>query len=1147
MKKIYTFLFMMMALCATAVAQDEAVTIEVNNRTGDWTAANSNKTWASRWESYGSPSLIIEHTNASGGHNNNMAYYAPNKTDIQFYNSLGGSTTSENYHLRATDGYQIAEVSFDFVCANDQGVSITFPDDEVVECYSTTEAEHIEATDMSEDEFIFTVSTLGGSPTFANTSNFVVVLKPKSPLDLAWDELTATIDKYMAYYAETLDESYFKIGTEPGLYGEAEVIAFYDALNKGIAGNVDKSSTEAEIASVKKLTQDILDTYEAVVASKVMTYPVADGYYRFRAAMIYSNEDEDVVKYMMGYNSNGTLCAIWATPDDEDVEDRAMTLWKVTNKDGYFDVQSMYHDGRFNNVSISKTPTMDPASENLMAFDPVTTVDGVTLVNIRVSTQDGADGLYLHQNSHNSGKGTSGYIVGYYSTYNYNTTTPAASEWILEAVPENEAAAIIAAYEPIKARKAFEAEYNQLKTDATAALEKAKDYILTPLITENSQFSSPWTETREGSIDNLIDGNAATYWHSDWSSSVDNHTHYLQVALNEPTNELVRMTITRRAVANDHITLWGVFGSNDPEADDEDWEELASLETPFGSNTETISTSLFDTKGYEHLRFYIDGTTTGRGYGHVSEFQLYEAKVNPTSQYALMGEASKNLEAVLVNQANKDISDIEEADYNTLKEAYDAFVAKYVDPAELREVLASVENLADGIVVGTQPGFWKDANVGAALAKTVSDAKAYDEAGVYLEETSTRYIQTLRQQADDIMAAAIGIETGKWYRIRFGTETEFETYGWDKEAGAAVVNGDEVETDEALWGKYVAVAAYRTEEGVHYIEPIDGETVRIGQPVFLDADEDIENKDYSLFRFVAVGDSAYALQNKATGLFLKASGTSGGVLLNVQPSLFNVSPIGYGQNIIASRSLTGDVQNNLHAARSFNQLVTWNAYTPGSRSGLYIEEVESVAAGYDGSAYQQDIRVGEFYSFCYPVNIAVADGQMYDVLSISGKEITLQPIEEASAGRPFLYLNGDTDDYDAEAEVAPVTFKHGYEFVTKPQTERPLKGTFISQDLGSGYILPQGNGFVVTNFMSGTIAANTAYIVSDETVTTADEITFVISTDHPDSIAATLSKISQRGAIYTLDGRLIGNGNLNDLRSLGKGVYIINGAKVMVK
>ena len=450
-------------------------------------------------------------------------------------------------------------------------------------------------------------------------------------------------------------------------------------------------------------------------------------------------------------------------------------------------------------------------------------------------------------------------------------------------------------------------------------------------------------------------------------------------------------------------------------------------------------------------------------------------------------------------------------------------------------------------MVGTQPGFWKDANVGAALAKTVSDAKAYDEAGVYLEETSTRYIQTLRQQADDIMAAAIGIETGKWYRIRFGTETEFETYGWDKEAGAAVVNGDEVETDEALWGKYVAVAAYRTEEGVHYIEPIDGETVRIGQPVFLDADEDIENKDYSLFRFVAVGDSAYALQNKATGLFLKASGTSGGVLLNVQPSLFNVSPIGYGQNIIASRSLTGDVQNNLHAARSFNQLVTWNAYTPGSRSGLYIEEVESVAAGYDGSAYQQDIRVGEFYSFCYPVNIAVADGQMYDVLSISGKEITLQPIEEASAGRPFLYLNGDTDDYDAEAEVAPVTFKHGYEFVTKPQTERPLKGTFISQDLGSGYILPQGNGFVVTNFMSGTIAANTAYIVSDETVTTADEITFVISTDHPDSIAATLSKISQRGAIYTLDGRLIGNGNLNDFRSLGKGVYIINGAKVMVK
>jgi hypothetical protein len=72
--------------------------------------------------------------------------------------------------------------------------------------------------------------------------------------------------------------------------------------------------------------------------------------------------------------------------------------------------------------------------------------------------------------------------------------------------------------------------------------------------------------------------------------------------------------------------------------------------------------------------------------------------------------------------------------------------------------------------------------------------------------------------------------------------------------------------------------------------------------------------------------------------------------------------------------------------------------------------------------------------------------------------------------------------------------------------------------------------------------------VSDETVTTADEITFVISTDNPDGIAAALSNVSRKGDIYSIDGRLIRRGgNLNDLRSLGKGVYIINGTKVLVK
>ena len=49
-------------------------------------------------------------------------------------------------------------------------------------------------------------------------------------------------------------------------------------------------------------------------------------------------------------------------------------------------------------------------------------------------------------------------------------------------------------------------------------------------------------------------------------------------------------------------------------------------------------------------------------------------------------------------------------------------------------------------------------------------------------------------------------------------------------------------------------------------------------------------------------------------------------------------------------------------------------------------------------------------------------------------------------------------------------------------------------------------------------------------------------------INSTLENVSKRGNIYTIDGKLVrANGTLNDINSLGKGLYILNGVKVLVK
>lgn len=147
--------------------------------------------------------------------------------------------------------------------------------------------------------------------------------------------------------------------------------------------------------------------------------------------------------------------------------------------------------------------------------------------------------------------------------------------------------------------------------------------VLIPLISDVSQLSSPWTEPSEGSIEALLDGDPSTFWHSIWThGDVENHTHYLQVELPEGDYSLVYLKVTRRPTDNDHITQWGVYGSNDPAAENDKWEHIADLETPYGEYGETIMSEPFDPKGYKYLRFWIDGTTTGRGFGHMSEFQL---------------------------------------------------------------------------------------------------------------------------------------------------------------------------------------------------------------------------------------------------------------------------------------------------------------------------------------------------------------------------------------------------------------------------------------------------------------------------------------------------------------------------------------------
>ena len=160
------------------------------------------------------------------------------------------------------------------------------------------------------------------------------------------------------------------------------------------------------------------------------------------------------------------------------------------------------------------------------------------------------------------------------------------------------------------------------------------------LTTENisSIVSSPFTSTQEGSISKIVDNDAATHWHSDYSGGEKiNGSHYIVVNLGDATPEMLSFSYSRRAnVVNDHTTRWAIYGVPEDETGISEASRngltlLAMVSTPMGSDTFN-NLPPFKTKGFKKFRFYSDATNQNRGYFHIGEFQLNQMTIAESNE-----------------------------------------------------------------------------------------------------------------------------------------------------------------------------------------------------------------------------------------------------------------------------------------------------------------------------------------------------------------------------------------------------------------------------------------------------------------------------------------------------------------------------------
>lgn len=235
-------------------------------------------------------------------------------------------------------------------------------------------------------------------------------------------------------------------------------------------------------------------------------------------------------------------------------------------------------------------------------------------------------------------------------------------------------------------------EYHELWNTANELYETILGYRQKEVPLTASQLSSNASDYDEGQhLEYLLDGNPATFWHSDWHDIVKD-THYIQIDLDEPLSGDIALYAMRRQTANHHPTLIGFLASNDGWV----WDELDAVQlgNPY-SGAETVSPVITLDKEYSYLRITLLDNAEHTIFGHFAEIRLLNIEVFGENRKDEYGITFEYFEKELL--AGKDARDwdITQNMLDGLKSAYDMMLAEMSGESEYAEQYRKLWNEAN--------------------------------------------------------------------------------------------------------------------------------------------------------------------------------------------------------------------------------------------------------------------------------------------------------------------------------------------------------------------------------------------------------------------------------------------------------------------
>jgi hypothetical protein len=322
--------------------------------------------------------------------------------------------------------------------------------------------------------------------------------------------------------------------------------------------------------------------------------------------------------------------------------------------------------------------------------------------------------------------------------------------------------------------------------------------------------------------------------------------------------------------------------------------------------------------------------------------------------------------------------------------------------------------------------------------------------------------------------------------------------------------------------------------------------------------------------------ATYALQNKATGLFVFVDGTGNqnNIYLRIIPTLVGYKAIGYQRSLLSARTVNGLSCNYLHAGESNRRFCTWGSTDPNSNSGLVVCEADVEYEAPAEFTYYKNVKPGRICDWCNSVTVTSVDAPVQAVAYTAVGQYTvgededaetylaLKAIQTIPAGEPTLFIYGDLESYDEEddlAETVKFTINGNEKPIVEGKEVNGLIGTLATSTFDNLYI------YFNANYAASPAEGQTVTVTPGSAVLALEKCPKVdpdgdydfsillgqaaadVETGVKD-VSTVIQKISMPGAVYSLDGKLLRTGaTLNSLKALGKGIYILNGVRVMVK